>query len=92
MEVFTVKLHLLRKDAHYFTKGNMCANFKGKRFREKRDKVLNFFLKISFSPLTASHGLTEEQTAIYELATDFAAKEMLPNMALWDEKVWTYCL
>lgn len=41
--------------------------------------------------LSASHGLTEEQTAIYELATDFAAKEMLPNMALWDEKVWIIC-
>lgn len=37
--------------------------------------------------VSAAHGLTEEQTAIYELATDFAVKEMLPNMALWDEKV-----
>lgn len=36
--------------------------------------------------INPSHGLTEEQTAIYELATDFAVKEMLPNMALWDEK------
>lgn len=36
--------------------------------------------------LNPSHGLTEEQVAIYQLATDFAVKEMLPNMAVWDEK------
>lgn len=33
-----------------------------------------------------SHGLTDEQCAIQQLATDFAQKEMLPNMAEWDEK------
>ncbi|XP_071527247.1 isobutyryl-CoA dehydrogenase, mitochondrial-like [Panulirus ornatus] len=37
----------------------------------------------SFDP---SQGLTEEQLAIQKLATDFAKNEMLPNMALWDEK------
>ncbi|KAM9298813.1 isobutyryl-CoA dehydrogenase, mitochondrial [Gastrophryne carolinensis] len=31
-------------------------------------------------------GLTEEQKEFQKVAFDFAAKEMVPNMALWDEK------
>ncbi|XP_076031544.1 isobutyryl-CoA dehydrogenase, mitochondrial-like [Oratosquilla oratoria] len=37
----------------------------------------------SFDPAA---GLDEEQDAIYQLALDFAKKEMLPNMAEWDKK------
>lgn len=42
--------------------------------------------RLYVTSLNPSHGLTEEQVAIYQLATDFAVKEMLPNMAVWDEK------
>ena len=34
----------------------------------------------------ASSGLSEEQIAIQELATDFAQNEMLPNMSKWDQE------
>lgn len=36
--------------------------------------------------LHSSQGLTEEQTAIQQMAANFARNEMLPNMAMWDEK------
>ncbi|XP_053649808.1 isobutyryl-CoA dehydrogenase, mitochondrial [Cherax quadricarinatus] len=41
------------------------------------------YLVTSFDP---SHGLTDEQIAIQKLAINFARNEMLPNMAIWDEK------
>uniref|UniRef100_A0A670JSH5 Acyl-CoA dehydrogenase family member 8 n=1 Tax=Podarcis muralis TaxID=64176 RepID=A0A670JSH5_PODMU len=43
----------------------------------------------SFSPffcLPATVGLTEEQKEFQKVAFDFAAKEMAPHMAEWDEK------
>lgn len=40
-----------------------------------------------YAQIIASSGLTEDQKAIQELATDFAKNEMLPNMAEWDQNV-----
>lgn len=36
----------------------------------------------------ASHGLTDEQKEFQKVAFDFAANEMAPHMAEWDQKVW----
>ena len=44
---------------------------------------------LSTSVLTASHGLTEEQKEFQKVAFDFAANEMAPHMAEWDQKVRT---
>ena len=35
----------------------------------------------------ASAGLNEEQQQIQQMATDFANKELLPNMSTWDQQV-----
>ena len=43
-----------------------------------------FFFYLNF--LVAA-GLTEEQSQIQAVAVDFMTKELLPNMAEWDEKV-----
>lgn len=40
--------------------------------------------------LTASHGLSEEQKEFQKVAFDFAANEMAPHMAEWDQKVWWF--
>lgn len=37
--------------------------------------------------LTAAHGLSEEQKEFQKVAFDFAANEMAPFMAEWDQKV-----
>lgn len=37
--------------------------------------------------LTAAHGLTDEQKEFQKVAFDFAANEMAPHMAEWDQKV-----
>lgn len=39
------------------------------------------------SLLTASLGLTDEQKEFQKVAFDFAANEMSPHMAEWDQKV-----
>lgn len=39
------------------------------------------------SPWTASYGLTDEQKEFQKVAFDFAANEMAPHMAEWDQKV-----
>lgn len=39
------------------------------------------------SLMAAAHGLTEEQKEFQKVAFDFAANEMAPHMAEWDEKV-----
>ncbi|KAK3850092.1 hypothetical protein Pcinc_043181 [Petrolisthes cinctipes] len=49
-------------------------------------KAIRSSIRTLVTSIDPSHGLTEEQLAIQELATDFAVKEMLPNMAEWDEK------
>lgn len=36
---------------------------------------------------SAAHGLTEEQKEFQKVAFDFAANEMAPHMAEWDQKV-----
>lgn len=36
----------------------------------------------------ASRGLTDEQKEFQKVAFDFAANEMAPHMAEWDQKVW----
>uniref|UniRef100_A0A4W6FP48 Isobutyryl-CoA dehydrogenase, mitochondrial n=1 Tax=Lates calcarifer TaxID=8187 RepID=A0A4W6FP48_LATCA len=38
------------------------------------------------SLLTAAHGLTDEQKEFQKVAFDFAANEMAPHMAEWDQK------
>ena len=50
-----------------------------------------FFFVVFLS--TASHGLTDEQKEFQKVAFDFAANEMAPHMAEWDQKVClsTYC-
>lgn len=35
----------------------------------------------------AAHGLTDEQKEFQKVAFDFAANEMAPHMAEWDQKV-----
>lgn len=47
-----------------------------------RDTILN-------SLLAAAHGLSDEQKEFQKMAFDFAAHEMSPHMAEWDEKVLT---
>lgn len=42
---------------------------------------------LSLPPFLASAGLTEDQKEFQKVALDFAAKEMAPYMAEWDEKV-----
>lgn len=46
---------------------------------------------ISIIPLCvfcpAAHGLTDEQKEFQKVAFDFAANEMAPRMAEWDQKV-----
>jgi len=37
--------------------------------------------------LTAAYGLTDEQKEFQKVAFDFAANEMAPHMAEWDQKV-----
>lgn len=37
--------------------------------------------------LAAAYGLTDEQKEFQKVAFDFAANEMAPYMAEWDEKV-----
>uniref|UniRef100_A0A8C8MJ07 short-chain 2-methylacyl-CoA dehydrogenase n=1 Tax=Oncorhynchus tshawytscha TaxID=74940 RepID=A0A8C8MJ07_ONCTS len=44
-----------------------------------RDTILN-------SHLAAAHGLSDEQKEFQKMAFDFAAHEMSPHMAEWDEK------
>lgn len=39
------------------------------------------------SLLTAAHGLSDEQKEFQKVAFDFAANEMAPHMAEWDQKV-----
>ena len=39
--------------------------------------------------ILASAGLNEEQQQIQQMATDFATKELLPNMSTWDQQVTT---
>lgn len=46
-----------------------------------------FVLCVLFSLLTAAHGLTDEQKEFQKVAFDFAANEMAPHMAEWDQKV-----
>ena len=48
--------------------------------------VLSEVLQLNLK-FTASIGLTPEQVEIQNVAREFAKKEMLPNMAEWDEKV-----
>lgn len=40
-----------------------------------------------FLPSAAAHGLTDEQKEFQKVAFDFAANEMSPHMAEWDQKV-----
>ena len=47
----------------------------------------HLFICPSLSLLTASHGLTDEQKEFQKVAFDFAANEMAPHMAEWDQKV-----
>jgi hypothetical protein len=47
------------------------------------DSILN-------SLLAAAHGLSDEQKAFQKMAFNFAANEMSPHMADWDEKVLLY--
>lgn len=44
-------------------------------------------MNVSCSLPTASHGLTDEQKEFQKVAFDFAANEMAPHMAEWDQKV-----
>ena len=52
----------------------------------KRPKILHFSDRDRFY-FAASSGLTEDQVAIQQLASDFAKNEMLPHMAKWDQEV-----
>lgn len=40
-----------------------------------------------FCVSAAAHGLTDEQKDFQKVAFDFAANEMAPHMAEWDQKV-----
>lgn len=51
-----------------------------------RNKVGTVAVRSFITSVNPSHGLTEEQIAIQQLAIDFARNEMMPNMAMWDEK------
>ncbi|XP_042217596.1 isobutyryl-CoA dehydrogenase, mitochondrial-like [Homarus americanus] len=80
---------LMRQARHFRTYGRLL-----KRRRVIGDNsciepalVTSFVSSRQFvTSLDPSHGLTEEQTAILQLASDFAKNEMLPNMAIWDEE------
>lgn len=48
---------------------------------------LNRHVFSSLAAFLASTGLTEDQKEFQKVALDFAAKEMAPYMAEWDEKV-----
>lgn len=42
---------------------------------------------VLYSLFAAAYGLTDEQREFQKVAFDFAANEMAPHMAEWDEKV-----
>lgn len=44
-------------------------------------------VSVDCSCFIASLGLTDEQKEFQKVAFDFAANEMAPHMAEWDEKV-----
>ncbi|XP_002408432.3 isobutyryl-CoA dehydrogenase, mitochondrial-like [Ixodes scapularis] len=43
-------------------------------------------VRFASTALDATIGLSEDQIQMQQMATDFAVKEMLPNMCEWDEK------
>ena len=51
-----------------------------------KKNILFFYRKFSKSSLDPSFGLNDEEKEFQSLATDFAAKELEPNMQKWDEE------
>ncbi|CAL1280914.1 unnamed protein product [Larinioides sclopetarius] len=55
-----------------------CSKFRFLRFSNFARSIASF--------LDPALGLSEEQLQVQKIAQEFASKEMLPNMAEWDEK------
>ena len=71
---------------------NMCNKNKFWQICFKKATPLVYLILKSNLPvysILASAGLNEEQQQIQQMATDFATKELLPNMSTWDQQVTT---
>lgn len=88
--MFVSLLHVWPKHAKVAfgkIKTSKCKSSHAKTVHTHSCVCLDIVSSLCSLSIAAAHGLTEEQKEFQKVAFDFAANEMAPHMAEWDQKV-----